>query len=291
FPGLVRPCLAAEIPGDLARHLPDRNIVASIRRARDRENRFPAQIAGALRHGLNQGGLHVFKHKKRILYISTVRPQLFNPNQASVSPAVSAILSTIRSYPKITRKQLAERVLSKLLGEKATQDTSHEYQQARTALATDFIWLGRAGHIIEFADGTVDLPLAPKPVESTGKPSTAAQQGEPRVAADKERAIDPGESSYTETASLNISPTQEQALVPEPAAGTIIDPAEEELADSEPEKGHVQSSPHADTADPLIGAGEANALDTLEESVDVDEETASAKTEETECATAASHAV
>ena len=166
LPGLIRPCLATELSGETARHLPDRGIIAAIRKARDRENRFPAQIAGALRHGLNQAGLHVFKHKKRILYISTVRPQPFGPNQASVSFNLAAILSTIKSYPKISRKQLAEKVLAKLIGLKSTDEVSSEYQHAKTALATDLIWLARAGHVIEFADGTLDLPLPPKPAES-----------------------------------------------------------------------------------------------------------------------------
>jgi hypothetical protein len=161
---VVRPCLAAQLPGDMIRHLPDRNIIAAVRKARDRENRFPAQMAGALRHGLNQAGLHVFRHKKRILYISTARPQVFDPNQASVSPSLSAILSTIRSHPRIARKQLAEKVLSKLISQKPIDEASEEYQHARTSLATDLIWLAKAGHIIEFADGTLDLPLPPKPV-------------------------------------------------------------------------------------------------------------------------------
>ncbi|MBV8533179.1 MAG: hypothetical protein JO207_05200 [Verrucomicrobia bacterium] len=177
LPGLIRPCLATELSGETARHLPDRGIIAAIRKARDRENRFPAQIAGALRHGLNQAGLHVFKHKKRILYICTVRPQLFDPNQASVSPSLSAILSTIKSYPKISRKQLAEKVLTKLIGENSADESSSEYQQAKTALATDLIWLAKAGHVIEFADGTLDLPLSPKPAESAkGSAQPSAQQ-------------------------------------------------------------------------------------------------------------------
>jgi hypothetical protein len=166
LPGLVRRCLATELSGETARHLPDRGIIAAIRKARDRENRFPAQIAGALRHGLNQAGLHVFKHKKRILYISTVRPQLFDTSQGSISIGVSAILSTIKSYPKISRKQLAEKALAKLIGEKSKDESSQEYQHAKTTLATDLIWLAKAGHVIEFADGTLDLPLPPRPVET-----------------------------------------------------------------------------------------------------------------------------
>jgi hypothetical protein len=165
---VVKACLAAEIYGDHVRHLPDRSVVAAIRKARDRENRFPAQMAGALRHGLNQAGLHVFKHKKRILYISTVRPQLFDPNQASLSPGLGAILAALRSYPRITRKQLAEKVLAKLLGEKSHDASSSEYAQAKANLASDLLWLAKAGHVIEFSDGTLDLPLSPKPSEQKG---------------------------------------------------------------------------------------------------------------------------
>jgi hypothetical protein len=177
LPKLIRPCLAAELSGETARHLPDRGIIGAIRKARDRENRFPAQIAGALRHGLNQAGLHVFKHKKRILYISTVRPQLFDSNQASVSSNLSAILSAIRSYPKISRKQLAEKVLSKLGGPVSPDESTTEYQHAKTALATDLIWLAKAGHVIEFADGTLDLPLPPKLIESDKGSLTASRHG------------------------------------------------------------------------------------------------------------------
>ena len=162
---VVKPCLAAEIYGDHVRHLPDRSVIGAIRKARDRENRFPAQMAGALRHGLNQAGLHVFKHKKRILYISTVRPQLFDPNQASLSPGLAAILAALRSYPRITRKQLAEKVLAKLIGEQSRDTSSMEYAQAKTNLASDLLWLAKAGHVIEFSDGTLDLPLSPKSPE------------------------------------------------------------------------------------------------------------------------------
>ena len=37
-------------------------------------------------------------------------------------------------------------------GEKSTDESSEEYQHAKTTLATDLIWLAKAGHVIEFAD-------------------------------------------------------------------------------------------------------------------------------------------
>ncbi len=213
---LIKPCLAAEVSGDVARHLPDRSIIAAIRRARERENRFPAQMAGALRHGLNQAGLHVFKHKKRILYISTIRPQLFD-SQAKVSPGLEAILATLRSYPRITRKQLAEKVLKRLLGEKSTEENSPEYLQAKNSLPTDLLWLAKAGHVIEFADGTLDLPLPPKAVEKPGAAHEAGAKdvGDQEDQAESESASDlqiPEEGEGIQDAPIEEPTSQE----PEP---------------------------------------------------------------------------
>jgi hypothetical protein len=238
LPGLLRPCLATELSGETARHLPDRGIVAAIRKARDRENRFPAQIAGALRHGLNQAGLHVFKHKKRILYISTVRPQVFDPNQASVSSNLAAILSTIKSYPKISRKQLAEKVLAKLVGAKSTDEAGSEYQHAKTALATDLIWLAKAGHVIEFADGTLDLPLSPKPAEAekgTAQPTTQIGIEKAGSSPDEEP-----ETALLEAEELPAdhegepNPAIDEARAPETAGEESVRDTELQPAESEP---------------------------------------------------------
>jgi hypothetical protein len=238
LPDLLRPCLATELSGETARHLPDRGIVAAIRKARDRENRFPAQIAGALRHGLNQAGLHVFKHKKRILYISTVRPQVFDPNQASVSSNLAAILSTIKSYPKISRKQLAEKVLAKLVGAKSTDEASSEYQHAKTALATDLIWLAKAGHVIEFADGTLDLPLSPKPAEAekgTAQPTTQIGIEKAGSSPDEEP-----ETALIEAEELPAdhegepNPAIDEARAPETAGEESVRDTELQPAESEP---------------------------------------------------------
>jgi len=214
LPSLIRPCLATELSGETARHLPDRGIIAAIRKARDRENRFPAQIAGSLRHGLNQAGLHVFKHKKRILYISTVRPQLFDQSQASVSSNLSSILSAIRSYPKISRKQLAEKILSKLGSTGPSDEASTEHQHAKTALATDLIWLAKAGHVIEFADGTLDLPLPPKPAESDKGGSRQPAQGTPKdLEATSHELVIPSGDEFEENSNEEVQATG--AEVPE----------------------------------------------------------------------------
>jgi hypothetical protein len=245
LPGLVRRCLAAELSGDTARHLPDRGIMAAIRKARDRENRFPAQIAGALRHGLNQAGLHVFKHKKRILYISTVRPQLFDANQASVSTGLSAILSTIKSYPKISRKQLAEKALAKLIGEKSTDESSEEYQHAKTTLATDLIWLAKAGHVIEFADGTLDLPLPPRLVE--------AAKGSAQSSARQNLEVEESDGSLDEESATAQLETDETTSEPEPKLTSAAEEEGSEIA-LEESTSNSESSPESAKESPETSA-------------------------------------
>ena len=266
LPGLVRRCLATELSGDTARHLPDRGIIAAIRKARDRENRFPAQIAGALRHGLNQAGLHVFKHKKRILYISTVRPQMFDANQASVSTGLAVILSTIKSYPKISRKQLAEKALGKLIGEKSTDESSPEYLQAKTTLATDLIWLAKAGHVIEFADGTLDLPLPPRPIETAkGGAQPSARQNLEGDETDGS-ADDESSTALLETNELSVESK------PEVTADTRADRSSE-IAPEEPVSSPetpVESVSSETAAEPLLQlpADTSEVLETDQESLE-----------------------
>jgi hypothetical protein len=245
LPGLVRRCLAAELSGETARHLPDRGIIAAIRKARDRENRFPAQIAGALRHGLNQAGLHVFKHKKRILYISTVRPQLFDASQGSISAGLAAILSTIKSYSKISRKQLAEKALAKLIGEKSTDDSSPEYQQAKTTLATDLIWLAKAGHVIEFADGTLDLPLPPRPAESAKSGQNSSHDQNSEIEESDGAAEEESLTGQSETDEMLVEPELEvsSAATETPVPENILDGNSNSQASLEPVTAETVAEP------------------------------------------------
>lgn len=257
---VVKPCLAAEVSGEIARHLPDRGIVAAVRVARDRENRFPAQIAGALRHGLNQAGLHVFKHKKRILYISTVRPQLFSSNQTQLSTGLAAVLAALRSYPKITRKQLAEKVLTKVLGHPLPNENSPEYQQAKTALAGDLIWLAKAGHIIEFADGSLDLPLPPKALEEKGHAKAGPEAAPTHAAAEEAEVGGEPDAETPGEASLEEELRPEPADQPATPADVQVAPAGTEgpvAGAATPESVEPERAP-ADPAENFAGAAEAN---------------------------------
>jgi hypothetical protein len=119
-----------------------------------------------VRAHLLEAGLHFFKHRKRILFVSPIRPQRHQSGHV-FSEGIAAILGIIEATPRITRPQLA----SKVLGDDATQP---DVAAKKAALAADLHYLIHAGHVIEFHDGTLDLPLSPR----AEKEAVAAGAGE-----------------------------------------------------------------------------------------------------------------
>jgi hypothetical protein len=92
--------------------------------------------------------LHVFRHRRGMLFVSPIRVRPFVHEQAGVSPSVNAILEGLKGG--INRKQLFE----KLIGDGSTEDA----EARRLALASDLRWLINEGYVIEFNDGSLDLP-------------------------------------------------------------------------------------------------------------------------------------
>ncbi|HEY2343037.1 MAG TPA: hypothetical protein VGH90_08420, partial [Chthoniobacteraceae bacterium] len=174
LPSLVKTGVTLECNGQASRALPDRSLSFAVREMWEKERAFPAGLVNFLRPYLLEAGLHFFKHRKRILYISAVKPIRHASGQA-LSQGVAAILEAIEASPKCTRRQLAV----KILGE---HHEAPEKAEQKAALARDLHYLVHTGNVIEFHDGTLDLPLAPgapQPPrgESPGKPKAAPAAG------------------------------------------------------------------------------------------------------------------
>ncbi len=249
---LVRSGTTFTVHGSIARKLPEPGVMAVIRESHVREMRYPAQFVQLLRQGLQNCGLHIFKHRKRVVYVSLARPTPFVARGA-VSPNVTAILETIAESPLCTRKVLAEHVLAKHTSAPETspvdaetgaaetaaptaeaasqaQPTSAEplaaqsdetpaaepdemaaeikpdespvvaqteaaptaapedsVTKARAALAADLRFLVQSGHIIEFHNGTFDLPLPPKAKETPAAPAKPGSPATSKLAAEANR--------------------------------------------------------------------------------------------------------
>lgn len=182
-----------DISGEASRKLPEPSMVAAIREGWEREKRFPAQLIHHLRKAFLEAGLHLFKHRKRAQFIGTTRPELFPlESKDSLSPGIAAILDAIAAKPGCDRHHLAEVLLQKGDPDEAA---------AKAVLASDLHWLIHSGHVIEFHDGRLDLPISRGKTlkEASAETSKESSRSEPRES--------PGDAT---------TPTQEQEFTPAP---------------------------------------------------------------------------
>jgi hypothetical protein len=233
LPGLLKSAACIEVNGAVAGRSNDRDILSGIRDAWERERNFPAALIYHLRPRLLEAGLQIFKHKKRVFFVSPVRPQRHAHGQI-FSDGIASILSLLEKHPRLNRPQLA----SHLLGASAQAD-SPETVARKESLASDLHYLVHAGHVIEFHDGTLDLPLSPKAEQSQ-------ENAEPSAASSPETAAEVVGSDYQEPEGTS-APTQ--AL------------HSEEPAASSQEEGHHDDTSPAEFSEPSDPAPEVPAVD------------------------------
>jgi hypothetical protein len=160
LPTLIRNVDDVTVGGTSSRSLPDRMLNRAIEEAWVRETRSPSNMMQELASRFRQNGLHIFRHRRGMLFVSPIRVRAFVHEQAGVSPLVNAILDAV-AKEGINRKQLFET----LTGNGATEDA----EPRRLALASDLRWLINEGYVIEFNDGSLDRPR----IKSKQQPKTA----------------------------------------------------------------------------------------------------------------------
>ena len=178
--GLVHNIEEVTISGVGSRRLSERALHRLIEEKWVHENRSPSNLIQELAGRFREAGLHVFRHRRGMLFVSPIRPRPFTPEQTGVSELVNAILKILTENSRIQRKDLAE----KLIVDVAPEET----EARKLSLASDLHWLISAGHIIEFNDGSLDLPrVKAKIVEAAT--SAAGELGEDESAAEPNGAI------------------------------------------------------------------------------------------------------
>lgn len=188
-----------EVDGVASRNINERQIRDAIRAAWEKERGFPAQIVNKIRPHFQEAGLHIWKHRKRILFVSTVRPVRFGSETRSVSEHVASLLNVIEASPKCTRADIFNHLLK-------PHEAEPEFQKLKSALASDLHWLVGTGHVIEFHDGTFELPLAPK--------EAAKEEGEPKATGEAEKEV----AVAAETAEAPTEPAGEVPVAEVPVA-------------------------------------------------------------------------
>src|SRR5437660_6319102 len=167
LPGLIRSSAEVIIGGASSRNLPDHKLNRAIEQAWAQETRSPSNMMQELAGRFRQNGLHVFRHRRGMLFVSPIRVRAFVHEQAGVSRLVNAILEAVSATAGINRKQLFET----LTGNGASEDA----EPRRLALASDLRWLINEGYVIEFNDGSLDRPRAKGATQQTVPAAEPAQ--------------------------------------------------------------------------------------------------------------------
>jgi hypothetical protein len=182
LPGLFRNSAELTLDGVVSRRLPDRSLGRVVEDAWAREFRSPTRMMQELIGAFRQHALHIFRHRKGMLFVSPVRARPFQHDSASVSSSVAAILAALTGNPGINRKQLLEKFLPNETSE------AEGAEKKKLALASDLHWLISEGHVIEFNDGALDLARTKPPARDSasipnGNVETPAPPNESSAAA------------------------------------------------------------------------------------------------------------
>jgi hypothetical protein len=170
LPALIRNSAELTLDGVVSRRLPDLSLGRVIEDAWAREFRSPTKMMQELIGAFRQNGLHIFRHRKGMLFVSPIRARPFQHDSSSVSSSVAAILATLSGNPGVNRKQLLEKLPPNEAGEPDVAE------KRKLAIASDLHWLISEGHVIEFNDGALDLARtkAPAPA-SAGTPNGSVE--------------------------------------------------------------------------------------------------------------------
>jgi hypothetical protein len=273
---IVKPVESCTLNGAAARALRSPALARLVRNVWEDQRRFPLQIATVLSQQFATHGLQFFKVNKAITHVSVARPHYLDLAATPVSDGIRRIVEFINTHARSNRRLLVESLAPSppaapipvipeapaVEGQPAAAPAAKpEAAQAtpeQNTVISDLHWLIHQGHVIEFANGTLETakrpvvkPPKPQPKAAVASPETVAQPtppGEPTAVAP---TTEPGLASAEGSSPAAIVRPGEEAPAAEsvaPEATEICRPAEETPA-SEPEPS-ASSAPPQDVATP-----------------------------------------
>lgn len=146
IPALYEETPRAIVPAKVAQGIEDRDITHAIRSVWAKESHFPLTMSFSMRAAFRHMHLHLFKAGK-INFVTHIKPRPILPDETIDS--IAEVLLFLKDHPGSTRGNLLE-VLHPSI-----DPNSKAAQEALQPLS----WLVERGHIIEFFNGTLSVPL------------------------------------------------------------------------------------------------------------------------------------
>jgi hypothetical protein len=251
---IIKPVESHTLNGVAARGLRSAELTRLLRSVWEDQRRFPLQIATILSQQFATHGLQFFKVNKTITHVSVARPHYLDLILTPVSEGVKRIVDYINANPKCTRRKLLEALAPSPVavqhvpapeGQPAPALQSPEPTTEQSALSSDLHWLIHQGHVIEFANGTLEtakkpLPRPPKPeAKPTPQPSEAPVPAELATAT---------ESAGTEAEIVGTASNVEPGTPGSDKAAETLVPSDEPANDTAPAQS-TDSVPSADATE------------------------------------------
>jgi hypothetical protein len=184
LPNIVKQVETTRMSGTASRGIRSPELARLVRLGWDDQRRFPLQIATVLSQQFATRGLQFFKVGKTITHVAVARPHFLDMEATPVSEGVRKIVEYINAHPKINRRDLVGALAPAATTAETSAATTEppEPTPEQTAVIGDLHWLVHQGHVIEFANGT--LETAKKPAPKPPKPEKAASAPESAAAAE-----------------------------------------------------------------------------------------------------------
>lgn len=147
-PKLIQEMKKAVVPLDIALKGMGASADRSLQGALRRESRVPLNLMLALRGAFKARHLHLFKVGREHVFVTPVKPAPLDP--AHVVESIREVLNHLHANPGCTRAKMIESL---------RPGVAPDSPEAAKVLAP-LSWLIERGHIIEFFNGALAVPLA-----------------------------------------------------------------------------------------------------------------------------------
>ena len=148
-----------------------------VRYAIDDQRRFPLKIVNMLSQEFSSHGLQFFKRKKSVTHVSVSRPHHLNLEQTPVSDSIRNIVTFVVDNQNCTRRMILDKFApepdklesAEASGEGDTPKPETPLSPERTAILSDLHWLVHQGHVVEYANGQMEIAPKPQPPQQKKK--------------------------------------------------------------------------------------------------------------------------
>jgi hypothetical protein len=251
LPDMIKQVESQTLSGTTAFTQPCRPLQNLARRSLDDQTRFPLRVVNVLSQQFANHGLQFFKVNKTFTHVAVARPRHLDMEITPVSEGIRRIVEFIQATPNCTRRKLLDALAPASPADKdappLAEGEKPPVSPEAAAVTSSLHWLIHEGHVIEFANGIMELakkpapkppPRAPAARPSSTAPREAAAAEAPKSDAASGEAGSSSESAVTETSPDEGTPApeprnQEETQEVQGAASESA-PATESSAASEP---------------------------------------------------------